>query len=74
MSTLKRLLMARAMRKGLLGGSRFWTIVGTLGIAMRVLKKVVKDEPEVVYREELASGQTILISHDRGAKVVRRRR
>ena len=74
MSTVKRFLMARAMRRGLLGGSRFWTVVGTLGIAMRVLRKLVKDEPEVVYSEELASGQTIVISHDRGAKVVRRRR
>ncbi len=74
MTVVKRLLMARAMRKGLLGGSRFWSVVGTLGIAMRVWRKIVKDEPEVVYSEELAPGQTILISHDRGARVVRRRR
>ncbi len=71
---MRRLLMTRAMTRGFLGGSRFWTVVGTLGIAMRVLKKVMRDEPEVVYCEELGSGQTILISHDRGARVVRRRR
>ena len=69
-----RVLMRRALAKGLLGGSRFWTVLGTLGIAMRVLKKVARDEPEVVYREQLEPGQSIVISHDRTARVVRRRR
>lgn len=71
---MRRYLMGRALSRGFLGGSRFWTIVGTLGIAMRVLKKVAGDQPEVVFREKLAPGQTLLISHDRTAKVVRRRR
>lgn len=71
---IRRLVMAKAVRDGLLGGSRFWTVVGTLGIAMRVLRKVAGDDPEVVYRERLGPGETLLISHERGAEVVRRRR
>lgn len=69
-----RLLLARAFRKGLLEGSRFWTVVGTLGLAMKVLRKITKDEPEVVFCEELRPGQTLLISHDRSPTVVQRRR
>lgn len=69
-----RYLLARAFRKGFLGGSRFWTVLGTLGVAMRVLKRLTSDKPEVAYSGELRPGQTIVISHDRSAKVVRRGR
>ncbi len=74
MRAVKRLLLGRALQKGLLGGSRFWTIVGTIGLAMKVLRKITRDEPEVAFSEELRPGQTLLISHDRQAKVVKRRR
>lgn len=71
---MRRLLMTHALRRGFLGGSRLWTVVGTLGLAMKVLKKITKDEPEVAFTTELRPGQTLVISHDRTAKVVRRRR
>jgi hypothetical protein len=71
---VRRLLFARAMQRGFLGHSRFWTIVGTIGVAMKVLRKLTKDEPEVAYSEKLRPGQTLLISHDRQATVVQRRR
>lgn len=71
---MRRLLLGRAIRKGFLGGSRFWTVVGTLGLAMKVLRKLTRDEPEVAFCEELRPGQMLLISHDRGAKVVQPRR
>ena len=71
---MRRLLLARAMRKGFLGGSRFWTVLGTLGLAMKVLRRITRNEPEVAFCEELRPGQTLLISHDRGARVVQRRR
>lgn len=66
-----RLLLQRAFRKGFLGGSRFWTVLGTVGVAMRVLKKVTRDKPEVAFSERLEPGETIVISHDRDARVVR---
>lgn len=71
---LGRFIHRRALRRGFLGGSRGWTAVATLGIAMRVLRRITRDGPEVVYSEELRPGESLLISHDRGAKVVRRRR
>ena len=71
---LGRFLHRRAMLRGVLGGNPAWTVVATLCIAMRVLRRVTRDEPEVVYCEELSPGQSLLISHDRGARVVRRRR
>lgn len=71
---MRRLLFGRAIRRGFLGGSRFWTVVGTLGLAMKVLRKITRHEPEVAFREVLRPGQALLISHDRHAKVVQRRR
>lgn len=69
-----RFLLRRSYLRGFIGGSRFWTVLGTFGLAVRLLRKLTRDEPEVVYREPLGPGQSLLISHDRGAKVVRRRR
>ena len=71
---LGRFLLRRSFLKGFVGGSRFWTVLGSAGLALRVLRKITRDEPEVVYREALRPGQSLLISHDRTAKVVRRRR
>lgn len=71
---MRRLLLGRAIRRGFLEGNRFWTVVGTLGIAMKVLRKLTRDEPEVAFCEELRPGQALLISHDRDAEVVQRRR
>lgn len=71
---LARLLMPRAIRKGFLGGSQVWTVVGSLVLAMRVLKKVTGSKPEVAYCARLDRGETLVISHERDAKAVRRRR
>ena len=71
---LERRILSRALREGLLGGSRFWTVVGTLGLAMKVLRALARDKPEVAFCEELKPGQSLLISHERRAKVVPRRR
>ena len=71
---MRRLLLGRAIRKGFLEGNHFWAVVGTLGIAMKVLRRLTRDEPQVAFCEELRPGQSLLISHDRDAKVVQRRR
>jgi hypothetical protein len=63
-----------ALRRGLLGGSSFWKVLGTLAMAMRLLRKLTRNEPEVVYREVLQPGQSLVISNDKTARVVRRRR
>ena len=66
-----RLLLRQAFRKGFIGGNRFWTVLGVLGIGVRVLKRLTRNEPEVVYSAELGPGQSVLVSHDREARVVR---
>lgn len=74
MSALGGRLLGLALRRGLFGGSRAWTVVATLGLAMKLLRRISRSEPEVAFREELRPGQALLISHDRAPKVVRRRR
>lgn len=74
MRPVRRYMMTQAVQKGLFGGSRFWTLLGTLGLAMKLLKKLARDEAEVAYQVELKPGQTLVISHDRTVKAVKRRR
>lgn len=52
----------RAQLKGLLGGSRAWTLLWSVLFARKVLKRLLGDKPEVVYCEELPDGQALVIS------------
>lgn len=52
----------RAQLRGLLGGSRPWTILWAVLFTRRLLKRFVKDEPEILYRTELQTGETLVIS------------
>jgi hypothetical protein len=58
----KGLLYRQAQMRGLLGGSRPWAILWAVLALRRLLKRVLRDEPEVVYREELQPGETLVIS------------
>jgi hypothetical protein len=49
--------------RGLLSGSRGWLAFGTVATAFRVVRKIVRKEPKVVYREDLAPGETLVITH-----------
>ncbi len=60
-----------AVSRGFMGGSRAWTVVASFTVAIRVLKKVFGGTPETVYSETLRPGDTLVISHDREARVVR---
>ena len=55
-------LYRRAQVKGLLGGSRPWTVLWGVLFARRLWKRFLKDEPEILYRTELKSGETLVIS------------
>jgi hypothetical protein len=61
------LLLRQGFRKGVLGGSRRWLVIGGAALGMRVLGKLTRREPEVVYCEELAPGEALVITHDRDA-------
>lgn len=52
----------QAQLRGLIGGSRPWTILWVLLSARRVLKRVFSDAPEIVYSERLEPGETLVIS------------
>lgn len=59
-----RLLLRNGLRKGLMGGSRPWMVLGGVGLLLRVLKKLSGSEPEVVYSEELPVGTAIVIANE----------
>lgn len=59
----KGFLYRQAQVRGLLGGSRPWTVLWLLLVARRVLKRVFRDDPEVVYSEPLLPGQTVIVSN-----------
>lgn len=64
-------VLRRALRRGLLGGSPLWTVVATLALAVKLLRRVTRSRPEVVYREPLGPGESLVISNAGGARVVR---
>jgi hypothetical protein len=46
-----------------IGGSRAWLTVGVVAGGLRLLRKMVKREADVVYCEELRPGQSLVIQH-----------
>ena len=46
-----------------IGGSRAWLALGIFAAGLRLLRRMAKREPEVVYREELFPGQSLVIQH-----------
>ena len=57
-----RYLYRRAQLKGLFGGSRPWTIVWAALLGARLLRRVLRDKPEILYSEELAEGESLVIT------------
>ena len=60
-------LLRQGFRRGVLGGSRRWLVIGGAALGARVLGKLARREPEVVYCEELSPGESLLVAHDRDA-------
>lgn len=60
---LERLRKA-GFRKGVLGSSRGWTAVWVTLAGFRLLRRFTRRDPEVVYREELKPGETLVIAHE----------
>lgn len=59
--------MRQGFRRGVLQGSRPWLVVGGVALGMKVLRKLSGSEPEVVYSEKLAPGESLVIAHERDA-------
>jgi hypothetical protein len=58
----RRLTRLGAVR-GLLGGSKAWFGVWVVAGGFRMLAKVFREEPEVVYSEDLGPGESLVITH-----------
>ena len=59
------LLRRRALRQGLLGGSRGWTYVWAALFAARLLKRLTSGKEEILLTEEIKPGETLIISGGR---------
>lgn len=57
-------LRRRARARGPLGGSREWTIVWAVLVGVRVLRRLTRPKPEIVFRGEVRAGESLLISGD----------
>ena len=53
--------MRTGFRRGLLEGSRGWLYVGAATLAVRVVRRVLVEQPETVYATELKPGEAIEI-------------
>jgi hypothetical protein len=61
---VKRTIRANGIRKGLLGGSRFWLVIFGLGYLSRWSGKVSKrGEMPMRFSEPLKPGESIVIRH-----------
>jgi len=58
-----RFLTRYGTTRGLLGGSRAWTVVAILGWSLRFLRRGRLAGPKVVYSEGLRPGEVLEIRH-----------
>lgn len=65
-------LFRLGLRRGLMGGSRRWLFMGLMAGLGKLLARMAKSQREIVYREELKPGETVVIDHQAAAS--RRRR
>ncbi|HZR13399.1 MAG TPA: hypothetical protein VFC33_09120 [Acidimicrobiia bacterium] len=61
MANLLRTLARLGLRRGLLGGSRRWLIVGVVAASLRLAGRLAARTPEVVFTGELSPGDRIQI-------------
>ena len=54
----------RAAVRGPLGGSRSWTAVWALLVAVRLLRRFARGKEEVVFSHRIQPGETLLIAGD----------
>jgi len=65
------LLFRQGLRRGVLGGSRPWLVLWLVVAGLRVLRRITRDEPEIVFSETLDPGQSLVItSKNRSPKII----
>ena len=64
-------LFRRGLTKGVFGGSRPWLVVWLVFAGLRVLRRITRNEAQIVFSEALEPGQTLVIStKDRSSAVI----
>ena len=64
-NTIKRLLKARALREGLIGGSPFWRVLWISQFAYKQFSKLSKGgEPPITFDEPLKEGEVWAVVHE----------
>ena len=64
-------LRKRATLAGPLGGSRQWTIVWAVLLAVRLFRRFTKSKPEILLTETVRPGEALLISGiDREPRII----
>ena len=54
-------LYRNAMRKGFLGDSRVWKVVGLLIVGRRLARKVMGSDPQTVAIERIGPGEKLIL-------------
>jgi hypothetical protein len=62
MGPVLRSLARKGMRRGLLGGSRTWLVIGISATGLRVAARLLARRPEVVFSTELHAGERLQIT------------
>lgn len=60
---INKWLLYKGVRQGLLGGSPLWLLLGGLAAGLRLIRRLSGSGTEIAYCEELATGQTLVITH-----------
>ena len=58
-------LRRRAQLKGVVGGSRGWTILWAILIGGRLLRRLTSDDEKVVFRRKLHPGEAVVIRSEK---------
>jgi hypothetical protein len=67
---LLRFISRAGIFRGFLGGSRAWSVVASVALGLRLLRRFVGAAPETAYSEELGPGDCLVITR-RETRVVR---
>ena len=62
-AVVRRYLTRNATKRGFLGGSRAWMVVGVMLFGVRVFTRFFGGETKVLYSEKLDRGKTLVISY-----------
>jgi hypothetical protein len=60
---LVRLGLRQGWNRGLVEGSRVWTVVGGLALLAYLAGRVLQRGPDVVFSDQLAIGESLQITH-----------